>query len=125
MSNDEQAIRDLIQTWCRATEAGDLDSILPLMADDMIFLTPGQPPFGKAEFAAGFRAMRDRVRIQVGSEIEEIRVSGGMAWCRHRLTVRVTPLQGGDAVSKTGYALGIYRCDGGRWVLMQDANLVV
>jgi ketosteroid isomerase-like protein len=41
MSNDELEIRNLIDTWCQATEAGDVDALTPLMADDMVFLTPG------------------------------------------------------------------------------------
>jgi ketosteroid isomerase-like protein len=35
MSDDELAIRKLIETWCRATEAGDMAAILPLMADNL------------------------------------------------------------------------------------------
>src|SRR5438034_605203 len=45
--NDEQAIRDLIATWLRATAAGDIDQVLTLMTDDVVFVTPGQKPFGK------------------------------------------------------------------------------
>lgn len=123
MANDEQAIRNLIEAWCRATEAGDLDGILPLMADDMVFLTPGQAPFGKQEFAEGFRAMKGQVAIAVRSDEQEIQVSGDLAYCRHKLTVRITPA-GAAAMEKSGWALGIYRCEGGRWVLTRDANLV-
>jgi uncharacterized protein (TIGR02246 family) len=39
---DEQAIRELVQTWLRASAAGDLDQVLALMSDDVVFLTPGQ-----------------------------------------------------------------------------------
>src|SRR6185436_9113859 len=34
MSADEQQIRDLVATWMSATEAGDVDAVLALMADD-------------------------------------------------------------------------------------------
>lgn len=44
MQNDEQAIRHLIEKWHAATAVGDLTQILGLMADDVVFLTPGQPP---------------------------------------------------------------------------------
>jgi uncharacterized protein (TIGR02246 family) len=124
MANDEQAIRDLIATWGRATEAGDLDSILPLMADDMVFLIPGHEPFGKDHFADHFRGMAEHVRIGVRSEIEEIHVSGDMAYCRQKLAVTVTPIVGGAATEHNGYALGVYRREGGHWVLARDANLV-
>jgi uncharacterized protein (TIGR02246 family) len=41
MDNDEQAIRSLIETWMRATLAGDVDRVLELMADDVVFIGPG------------------------------------------------------------------------------------
>jgi len=53
-------IRNLIDTWCRATEAGDVDALTPLMTDDIVFLTPGREPFGKRGFwkARGNRRAR-------------------------------------------------------------------
>lgn len=52
MTDDEQAIRDLITTWLREAAAGDLSVLLSLMADDVVFLMPGRPPIrGKDEFA--------------------------------------------------------------------------
>ncbi|HET7678759.1 MAG TPA: nuclear transport factor 2 family protein [Xanthobacteraceae bacterium] len=40
MSEDETAIRDLVATWMRASEAGDLDTVPALMADDANLLAP-------------------------------------------------------------------------------------
>ena len=37
----EQQIRDLVAAWARASEAGDLDAIKPLMDEEILFLTPG------------------------------------------------------------------------------------
>ncbi len=39
-----------------ASKAGDLDTILSLMADDVIFMVPGREPFGKEAFAANRKA---------------------------------------------------------------------
>ena len=44
MRSDEQAIRDLIANWARASAAGDLPQILSAMSEDVVFLTPGNPP---------------------------------------------------------------------------------
>jgi ketosteroid isomerase-like protein len=41
MNNDEQAIRELVQTWMDATKKGDTARVLQLMADDVIFMVPG------------------------------------------------------------------------------------
>jgi uncharacterized protein (TIGR02246 family) len=58
MKNDEQAIRELVQMWLSATKTGDMEKVLSLMADDVIFMVPGQAPFGKQAFAASAQEMR-------------------------------------------------------------------
>jgi uncharacterized protein (TIGR02246 family) len=121
MSNDELAIRDLINTWCRATEAGDFDTVGSLMADDVVFLTPGNAPFGKREFLGGSPA---NIKISVQPDIQEIRVSGDLAYCWLKLAVTVTPPDG-SPVKHAGYTIGIYRREAGRWLLARDANLVM
>ncbi len=52
MSDDERAIRDLIAAWMSATQAGDAETVLGLMTDDVVFMVPGREPFGKEAFAA-------------------------------------------------------------------------
>ncbi len=56
MQSDEQEIRQLVSTWMAASKAGDVETVLSLMADDVIFLMPGQEVMGKADFAAAARA---------------------------------------------------------------------
>ena len=124
MSNDELAIRNLIETWCRATEDGDTDAIAPLMADDMVFLTPGREPFGKREFLGSSRESAGRVKVSVQADVQEVRVAGDLAYCWLKLAVTVTPA-GGAAMHMAGHSMGIYRREGGRWVLARDANLVM
>jgi uncharacterized protein (TIGR02246 family) len=41
MSDDERQIRQLVATWMAATRAGDLDTVLSLMAEDVVFLRAG------------------------------------------------------------------------------------
>jgi uncharacterized protein (TIGR02246 family) len=50
MHSDEQEIRQLVSTWMAATTAGDVEKVLSLIADDAVFLVPGQP--AKREVAA-------------------------------------------------------------------------
>ena len=53
MQSDEREIRQLVATWMRATTAGDIETVLSLMAEDVVFLSPGRPPIiGKVAFAA-------------------------------------------------------------------------
>src|SRR2546427_11716384 len=54
MQDDEQAIRQLVATWLSASKAGDTEKVLSLMADDVVFLVPGQPPMrGRARLRRG------------------------------------------------------------------------
>lgn len=123
MSNDEQAIRTLIETWLTASAAGDLATVLNLMADDVVFLVAGQKPFGKAEFAETSKQLHD-VRLEARGDVREIEIAGPWAWCRTELAVVVTP-PGGKPIRRSGPALSILRKrPDGTWVIMRDANLM-
>ena len=54
-SSDEQAIKTVVDRWMAATNAGDLNAVLQLMSDDAIFTVPERKPFGKDQFAEGFK----------------------------------------------------------------------
>jgi len=124
MGNDEQAIRDLISTWMRASAEGDLQTVLGLMAEDVVFLVPGHPPMrGREAFAASFQGL-GQARIEGKSEIQEIQVSGSLAYCWAHLTVTMTP-PGGAPMRRSGPTLSILRKQpDGAWQLFRDANLL-
>jgi uncharacterized protein (TIGR02246 family) len=86
MSDDERAIRDLIATWMSASQAGDTDKVLSLMTDDVVFMVPGQEPFGKAAFSAASQDMQG-ARIAGTSEIRELQVLGDWAYLRGHLRI--------------------------------------
>jgi uncharacterized protein (TIGR02246 family) len=124
MTRDEQAVRDLIAEWQRATAADDVDTVLSLMSDDVLFLTPGQEPFGKEVFASASRERTGDVHVEGTSEIEELEVFGDRAWVRTRITVTMTPSEG-EPVRRSGHTLSIMRKNAdGSWVLARDANLL-
>jgi len=123
MSEDERAIRDLVATWMRASQAGDTQTVLGLMTDDVVFLVPGQEPFGKQAFAAAAASM-DGVRIEGTSEVRELNVLGSWAYLRGYLRVAMTP-PGGNTVRRAGHTLSIFhKQPNGRWLLARDANLL-
>lgn len=126
MDTDEQAIRDLIGTWLRATREGDIETVLDLMTPDAVFLVAGQPAMhGREAFEKGLRGMLATHGIDSSSEIEEIWVAGDIAYCRTRLSVTVTSKHGATPVLRTGHTLSILRKgEGGKWQLARDANLL-
>ena len=66
MQSDEQEIRQLVATWMAATKAGDIETVLSLMAEDVVFLRPGHPPMiGKSAFAAAAKPPSGQERATV------------------------------------------------------------
>jgi uncharacterized protein (TIGR02246 family) len=124
MTEDEREIRALVEAWLAATKAGDMPAVLALMTDDVVFMTPGRPPFGKEEFAAGGEQMAG-MKLEGRCEILELDVFGDRAYARNQLHITLT--KPGEAPRRlSGYTLGIYRKEtDGRWRLARDANLVM
>lgn len=123
MTEDEQAIREVVDTWMNASKSGDLETVLNLMSDDVIFLVPGSAPFGKAEFKAVSESMRG-MTMKGHAEILELQVAGDWAWIRNRIEMEVTP-PGGNSMHRSGYTLTILRKESdGHWRLVRDANFV-
>src|SRR5262245_6631268 len=124
MTDDERAIRDLVATWMSASRAGDIEKVLSLMADDAVFMVPGQRPFGKEAFTAPSESAKN-MRIDGKGDIQEIKVLGDWAYLRNYIDLTITP-DGGRPVRRTGYTLTILnKQSDGRWVLRRDANLLV
>jgi len=126
MASDEEQIRSLVQTWQAATRSGDVDTVLRLMTDDVVFLVPGRPPMRKAEFAEASHVApgSPRPKFESTSEIQEIQVSGDMAYLWTQLSVTVTPPGATQAIERAGHTLTVLRRVDGSWLLARDANLL-
>ena len=122
MSEDEQAIRALVERWMEATRGGDTAAVLDLMTDDVVFMVPGRDPFGKQAFAEASQGMAD-VRIDGTSEIVELHLLGDWAYIRNHIDITVTPPDG-KPVRRAGYTLTLLRKEEARWRLARDANLL-
>ena len=126
MQADEMQIRNLVTTWMAATKSGDVETVLDLMSEDVIFLVPGKPPMRKSGFAAAAKsqAAGKAPTFDGTSEIQEVQVSGDWAFMWSKLTVVATPPGGGHAVTRSGHTLTVFHREGGRWLLARDANLL-
>jgi uncharacterized protein (TIGR02246 family) len=123
MAADERAVRELHTTWIDAVNAGDLERLLTLITDDVVFLNPGQAPFGRDGFAANFTGAKQRIRFHCISELEEVVVIGEVAYTRSRDALSVTQRSGGEATQLAGYRITVYREQpDGRWLLARDAH---
>jgi uncharacterized protein (TIGR02246 family) len=123
MTEDEKAIRELVETWMGASRRGDTATVLGLMTDDVIFMVPGKEPFGKEAFAAAAEGMSG-IQIEGTSDVLELQLLGDWAFIRSRIDMTATP-PAGETVHRSGYALTLLRKEAdGRWRLARDANLL-
>lgn len=126
MQSDEQEIRQLIATWMQASKSGDVDTVLSLMTDDVVFLLPGTTVMRKEDFARAAQAQASGAAPQFDgkSEIQEIKVLGDWAFAWTRLTVVVTPPGGANSMTRAGHTLSVLNKQNGKWLLARDANLL-
>ncbi len=122
MTDDETAICHVVATWMEASQSGDIDAVLALMTDDVVFSVCGQKPFGKEAFANASKGMSG-VKMEGSYEIEELQVNGDWAYLRNHITMRITP-PNGQTIERDGYTLTLLRKEDGAWKLARDANLM-
>lgn len=125
LAQADQQIRALIDKWLEASRAGDLDTVLTLMSDDVLFLTPGNPPMTRDDFAVASKSMAGKIRFDTRSEVQEITVLGDTAICVTNLEINVTPLSGGASVKRAGNTLSVLRRGpDGQWRIWRDSNML-
>ena len=121
--NDEQAIRDSVNAWLEASKKGDSNTLRDLMADDVMFITPGREPFGKEAFF-GHEDQMTEIKMEANIDIKEIEVAGDWAWMRSFLNVTFTGADN-NQTKHAGHILTIFQKQpDGRWVIKRDANFV-
>lgn len=123
MDSDERAIREFNARWIEAVNAGDLQRLLGMLADDAVLLNPGGPPIGREGFSAKFAGAHRELRIDCVSELEEVVVVGDVAYSLAKDSLTIAPRAGGAETRLAGNRLTVYRKRGdGQWVLARDAH---
>ena len=123
MSVEEDRVRQVIADWIDATATGDLDRVLTLMTDDVEFVTPSRPPFGKKEFAGQSGSM-NLESFAGAADIREVIIAGDYAIVRNDLSIEMA-LKGEAPLRLKGPILSVFKKgDDGNWRLWRDANFV-
>lgn len=114
---------ELHHRYVEAINSNDIDRILALLGDDIVFQVPGEPELiGKdavrewaAGFFAGFEAQWDKTE-------HALEQSGNLAVSRYTYTARYRSRDDGSQSNETGTGTCIYRRDAsGEWLLMIDS----
>jgi uncharacterized protein (TIGR02246 family) len=105
LEQDRKAIRDVVILWAKATAEGDLATVMDLMTDDVVFLTPGNLPMMREAFRAGFENMIRNVTVKAKPDVQglDITADGDVAMSWGRLEVETEPKSGGPAKMAQGH----------------------
>jgi len=107
---DRRAIAAVTAQFQAAENAGNVEQMLPLFADDMIIMSPNAPAFsGSDRIEAATRAFYDAFTVQIEYTSEEIAVFGDWGFDRGTERFTMTPKSGGAPISVNGKYLWIYR----------------
>jgi uncharacterized protein (TIGR02246 family) len=125
MASDEQQINHLMEEWRRCTVAGDVEGLLALTADHAVFLTPGNAPITKTDFAASFRKITAKTRIEPRQQLKDLGISGDLAYAWSHMTVTFTVKASGARTERSGHVLTIFRkSPASGWQLARAAKLI-
>jgi uncharacterized protein (TIGR02246 family) len=94
--DDREAILQLGKEWEEAVGSRDLDRILSLVTEDVVFLPHGSASIaGKQAVRETYRALFARYSIQQTFAPEEIQIGGDWAFTRGADLLTLVPLDGG------------------------------
>lgn len=102
MGTHERASWEVHTSWIRAVNAEELTRLLLLVTDDVMFVNPGPEPIDRAGFASHFPLAQQRARFQCVSALEEVVVSGDVAYTRSRDSLTVALRAGGESLRLGG-----------------------
>ena len=114
--DDREAIRRLGEEWGSAIESRDLDCILSLVTDDVVFMPHGSPSIvGKEALRETYRAFFERYSIQQTLAPEEIEIGGDWAFARGADLLTLVPLDGSVPIVIRARGVSIMKRENGVW----------
>lgn len=107
---DRQAIAAVSAQFQAAENAGNVEQMVPLFADDLVILSPNAPELSGADrIAAAMRAFHEAFTVQVEYTSQEIVAFGDWGFDRGTEHFTLTPKSGGAPFSVNGKYLWLYR----------------
>ena len=121
---DRKAILALVDRWRSATRAKNIQAILELVADDVVFLPSSVPPIkGREEVGKMYQTFFPRYReIEHEAIIEEVRIAGDWALLWGVDELRLTPESGAPEIHLKGKGLSILKRQSDGWRFWRGIN---
>lgn len=113
-----EEVRRGIMAYTAAVNRGDVDGVLSVFSRDVVLSYPGIPDQGLDQLAGDYRRMMTdpNVKAQTQPTIEEITVSGDLAYARLVWNTDVTDTRTGQRSTRRMKDLQIWRREpDGRW----------
>jgi len=115
------ALHAVDQTWAKAYNSGDVDTVVSLYDEHALLLPPGAPGVsGRAAIRAFFakdmaESAKDGIAFALGSKLDG-GVSGNMGWVSGTYVVK----DKSGRVLDTGKYLSVSMKKGGKWLYLRD-----
>jgi uncharacterized protein (TIGR02246 family) len=118
------SIRELTARWIAAVQARDIDRLLGLVTDDVVFLPSIGPPIrGKDAVGDLYRSLFSQYDVEQSANTEEIEVGGDWAFSWGAETLTLSPRGGGPPVRMRGKGMAILRRQpDGSWKYARGIN---
>jgi uncharacterized protein (TIGR02246 family) len=119
-----ETIHELTKGWIEAVKAKDVDRLLSLVTDDVVFLPPGGSPLkGKGAVGDLYRSLFTQFDVDQAATNEEIEVTGDWAFAWGAEILTLSPSGGGPPVRLRGKGLVILRRQhDGSWKFARGIN---
>ncbi|HYV98030.1 MAG TPA: DUF4440 domain-containing protein [Gemmatimonadaceae bacterium] len=118
----EESIRATIASFASAYRAGRLGDLLDTYSDELIKTRAGAPPENKPETAERLRHVMAHYETDIAATVDELCVSGDLAYARGAFTVVLRPRAGGEATTIARRYLEIWRNEGGTWRVVRTMD---
>lgn len=116
------AVKAVADEEFRAMASGDVPAFLHLLAPDVVFFPPNEPPKAGSAVAPWIGDFLSGYTVEFEQHHhDEVLLADDWALLRTGFRWRVTPRAGGDAFARLGNTVRLFRRDdGGAWQLARE-----